>query len=409
MAKKEFILQGFTARTHLDAIKELFLVKDIDQVIISVAFVSKNGVDQIRNELQSSYNNLTIFAGIRNDITSYQALYDLFTICSGPGSLYVVDPGTRSILFHPKLYIAIGKSTARLIIGSANLTLGGLHNNIEAGMLIEFDLSDPSDKQTVDSIRFSLNSLPINHPSNVGLIEWHDDIKRLLADGRIIDESIVRPTRASTSSGTTATDNVPRIILARPPLRPTRVPQAPAAKAVPAHAAPTQKPPATSSAKAAPIVPPLPSTATLAAPLELVWESSPLKARSLQLGTGNSSTNSTGSANLGKGLFTHIDQVTYFRNNIFGSLPWMMNSNGTTETVDHDFDIVIRGVMAGTFSLTLRHSLTRVAKASKDANIPTGLSWNLAKPFVAKAALLGATMRIWRSTSNNTKFRIDID
>lgn len=139
MAKKEFILQGFTARTHIDAIKELFRVPDIQHVLISVAFVTKDGVDQIRSELLKNACNVTVFAGIRNEITSHQALTELY---GTGGKVYVVDSGTRYIVFHPKIYLVRGKNTARLIIGSANLTLGGLHNNIEAGMLMHFDLSD---------------------------------------------------------------------------------------------------------------------------------------------------------------------------------------------------------------------------------------------------------------------------
>ena len=42
MAKKEFILQGFTAKTHREAIVRLFDVPNIERVIVSVAFVLAN-------------------------------------------------------------------------------------------------------------------------------------------------------------------------------------------------------------------------------------------------------------------------------------------------------------------------------------------------------------------------------
>ncbi|GAY20969.1 phospholipase D family protein [Sphingobium fuliginis] len=47
-------------------------------------------------------------------------------------ALHAVDPGTRHLLFHPKLYYIRGKDIERLSIGSANLTLDGLNNNIQA-------------------------------------------------------------------------------------------------------------------------------------------------------------------------------------------------------------------------------------------------------------------------------------
>ena len=105
-------------------------------------------------------------------------------------------------------------------------------------------------------------------------------------------------------------------------------------------------------------------------------------------------------------MFKDIDRVTYFRDELFGHLPW--TSNGNIETADQAFDLVINGSFKGTFQLTLRHSLTRVAKASEDHNSPSGLSWNKASPLVAKEDLLGRTMRIWQSTAEPSRFRIEI-
>ncbi len=110
---------------------------------------------------------------------------------------------------------------------------------------------------------------------------------------------------------------------------------------------------------------------------------------------------------LGSGTFEHINRVTYFRNKLFGHLPWTLNGN--IETADQAFDLVIKGIFVGTFQLTLRHSRTRVKAAPKDHNSPSGLSWNQARPLVAREDLLGRTMRIWRSTAAPFKFRIEID
>ena len=53
MAQKEFILQGFTTRTHADAIRELFGIPDIKRVVLSVAFVNESGVQQIEAQLKA--------------------------------------------------------------------------------------------------------------------------------------------------------------------------------------------------------------------------------------------------------------------------------------------------------------------------------------------------------------------
>ena len=52
MAIKKFILQGLTTSTHAIALRELFDIPEIERVILSVAFVSESGVQQIKNELK---------------------------------------------------------------------------------------------------------------------------------------------------------------------------------------------------------------------------------------------------------------------------------------------------------------------------------------------------------------------
>src|SRR5690606_36037997 len=96
----ELILQGFTARTHAEVLGEMF-DGDVECAIISVAFASKDGVDLIEPVLAPHADKIIVFAGIRNEITSAQALKRLLDIGV---SLYAVDTGSRTLLFHPKLY-----------------------------------------------------------------------------------------------------------------------------------------------------------------------------------------------------------------------------------------------------------------------------------------------------------------
>lgn len=41
MAIKGFLLQGFTAQTHLAAVKRVLACPDLDKAILSIAFVNK--------------------------------------------------------------------------------------------------------------------------------------------------------------------------------------------------------------------------------------------------------------------------------------------------------------------------------------------------------------------------------
>ena len=117
MAKKEFILQGFTARTHLDAVRELFDGQDIRKFFLNVAYVNEGGVEKIEAKLKARSANLAVFAGVRNETTSHQGLACLHSV---GGKLYTVDTGSRLVIFHPKLYMVRGKDRARLLVGSAD-------------------------------------------------------------------------------------------------------------------------------------------------------------------------------------------------------------------------------------------------------------------------------------------------
>lgn len=397
----ELILQGLTARTHAVVIDEMF-ADDVERAIISVAFVSSDGVDHIRPSLAPHAEKTTVYAGIRNEITSAQALKRLLEIGV---SLFAVDTGSRSLLFHPKLYFARAEDAARLSVGSANLTLGGLNNNIEAGVLINLSLGNEDDLAFVDEIEQSFLGLAAEHPDNVFRIDDEAAIDELLNAGRVIDETASPPPRSPTKAKAGSTDLTPRMKMQPKPVRGKTRPKPPAPAPVPVPV-PTPAPtmgvaPVTAAPGNAPG-----ASATVGPDLELVWESKPLSRRSLGIPTGPNS-NPTGSTTLGSGTFDDIDRVTYFRADLFGHLRWTLA--GAIETATQEFDLVIKGVLVGTFDLTLRHSLTRAAAAETDKNSPTSLSWNDARPLVAREDLLDRTMRIWRSTVDPDEFQIEID
>lgn len=394
----ELILQGLTRRTHAAVLKEMFAQK-IERAIISVAFVSENGVNLIEPLLTPCADKIIVFAGIRNEITSAQAMKRLSRM---DVALYAVDTGSRALLFHPKLYYVRGGDAAQLSIGSANLTLGGLNNNIEAGLLLELNLQDGEDSKFVKKLEASFHSLSNDHPENVFQIADEETIDELLNAGRLIDEAAAPLPRNTTKAKTGSTDPTPRMKMQPKRLRGKPKPKLPAP---PPGQPPAAAPAATTPAAAAPGNATGAST-TVAPDLELVWESKPLSRRSLGIPTGPNS-NPTGSTTLGSGTFDDIDRVTYFRDDLFGHLAW--TTNGTIETAEQRFDLVVKGVLIGTFDLTLRHSLTRAAAAAEDHNSPTSLSWNDARPLVARQDLLDRTLRIWRSTADPAEFQVEID
>jgi len=386
MAQKEFILQGFTARTHTAAARELFEIDDIESALISVAFVSQSGVVKLQKQLQKVNANALVLAGIRNDITSYQGLNALKKL---DVDLYVVDTGSRTVLFHPKIFLVRNATEARVLIGSANLTLGGLNNNIEAGMLMRFDLTIPDEKKFVDSIQSSLIGLPKEYPEHVVKVKTIEMLDDLLASGRIVDELFIPQPRASKSTGDDGKkDTTPRIKLKVPAERPAL------AKA---KKAPEKK-------KVAEEAPP-PSTGIEA---ELVWESKPLAERDLSIPSGTN-THPTGSINLDKGLLPDtVDFRHYFRDDVFSALQWAP-SRATTEETHARFLLVLKGVSYGEFDLRIAHSTSTTSKSYKQKNAMTRLSWGAAREHIGRKDLLGRTLSLYRDKADPTVFLIEID
>ncbi|HTV67941.1 MAG TPA: phospholipase D family protein [Rhizobiaceae bacterium] len=400
MAKKEFLLQGFTERTHADALGGLFEVDDIERVLVSVAFLNEGGVEHVQKHFDPHGKRLTVFAGIRNDITSHQGLARMLGVKDT--TLYAVDTGAGGVLFHPKLYLVRGKTAARLIIGSANLTLGGLNNNIEASIAAHFDLKDSDDLGTVDSIEKEFARLPGDYKDHIIHINAIAQLDEMLKQNRIADENLVRPPRPPASGGAKASvDEVPRITLKTKRIfrAVAKKSPTPAALAAGAVVAPPMAP--------APAAPP---PAIAGAVYKPIWQSKPLSARSLTVKSGDN-TNPTGSTTLGKGLM-EIDPVTYFRNDVFGHLHWETYKNragNDAERVNADFDLFIKGKNVGRFTLTLRHSLTRAAAAAEDKNLPTELSWNDAREYVARPDLLERTMTLLLDMGDANHFAVEID
>lgn len=398
MAKKKFILQGVTTKTHAQAVRELFDCPDVKKVILSVAFVSESGVQQIEVALRAHAARVTVLAGIRNDITSHQGLALLHDIGV---KLYTVDTGSRNVIFHPKLYLVRGKTAARFVVGSANLTLGGLNNNIEAGMTIDFNLADAEDKVVVDEIEAQLNALPADYPDHVVKVGSIADLDALLASGRLVDEMAVSPPRPTTSATEMGGgDAVPRMKLKVAPLRRALA----RAKAAPKKL----KPPKVTAGAKAGVVAHKPVLAAVGVEFELVWESKPLTRRDLTIPDAKG-THATGSVNLDKGLLPEdVDHRHYFRNDVFPHLAWATRSKTVDETFAK-FQLVLKGISHGEFDLAIRHTTSTTSEAYKQRNAMTRLSWGPMREFVARPDLIGRTLALYRDKVDPTRFVLEID
>ena len=388
---KTVLLQGVTEDSHLDAVNYLLSIPNPDRVMLSVAFMNEGGLSLIHETLTPVAEKTTIVAGIRNGITSAQGLRrSLETGCS----TYAVDTGSRSILFHPKVYLSRNANEARIIVGSANLTAGGLNSNIEASLMLTMELDDPEDAALLQELEGKIDGMISEYDQHVLPVSDEAMIESLLDAGRVIDESSLPGPTTSGSSIQRELDTVPRINLKTRQIVRPRIKRYGRASSL----TPT---PQTLAGAAMPVD----------ERLTLVWQSRPLTRRHLTIPTG-ARTHSTGSMLFGKGALDDIDQRHYFRDVVFANLDWHHDEAPGREHMERAegrFQFVIRDVNYAVFILRLSHNSRTDTRAYAQRNSMTQLHWGDARRLVAHEDLLDRTMYLYRSEVEDGLFVLEID
>lgn len=139
-------------------LKEHLQSRKFDRLNISVAFAKNSGVLRLKKELEEfrkAGGEIRLFVGVDMNVTSYEALINLLPLAS---NLYVIhDEGGQT--FHSKVFSFSGPREGLLIIGSHNLTGGGLWTNFESSIHTELDFNDPNHIQLQKSVDSYFNQL----------------------------------------------------------------------------------------------------------------------------------------------------------------------------------------------------------------------------------------------------------
>ena len=385
---QRFILQAATPEDHLAPIKRTLSLSPLERALIGVGFLRTTGVKLLYDVLSEVADRTTLVVGIRNGITSAQGLRECLELGCHP---YVVDTGTASPVFHPKVYLAKSQTHARVLVGSANLTGPGLRSNIEGGIWLALDLSDPTAAALVSDIEGKFDAMIAAYPDHIFAVTTHEQIDQLLSAGRVADEDLAPPPRATARSSRPSAPSLPRM-----PLKTTLSRR-------PFASTPRPLPPNTPSQAHV--------LATSRTELQLVWTSKPLTRRDLNIPTGPR-TNPTGSMLLKKGAFSGIDQLRYFRFEVFGELTWQADNRRGRSHIERArgaFQLVVCGIDQGVFELELSHNTRTTSTTYAQKNSPTSLHWGVARSVVASEHLLGLTAFVFRDTSKPHSFVLEID
>ncbi|MFO1428863.1 MAG: phospholipase D family protein [Candidatus Competibacteraceae bacterium] len=124
----------------------------------AVAFVKRSGTKHIREALAafSKRARVRISVGIDSGGTSIEGLQDLIAAVGTTGQIWVFHNANNST-FHPKIYLFKNTSAADLVIGSGNLTEGGLYTNYEASVRLKLDLSRSEHRALLASAEAALD------------------------------------------------------------------------------------------------------------------------------------------------------------------------------------------------------------------------------------------------------------
>ena len=137
----ELIIQPITQIRLGDVLQQHLLSGKYIRFQAAIAFVKRTGV----RHLQTALNNFTqnggeirLVIGLDHRGTSYEGLKDLLETVGESVWLYHADIGAgRYHTFHSKMYLFEGDNSSLLVVGSGNLTEGGLFTNDEAAIVVE--------------------------------------------------------------------------------------------------------------------------------------------------------------------------------------------------------------------------------------------------------------------------------
>ncbi|WP_137652756.1 phospholipase D-like domain-containing protein [Bifidobacterium moukalabense] len=179
----ELLTQPFNGSLG-NRLKELLRSGKFNELNIAVAFAKNSGILRLINDFDDFLENggkINAYIGVDLGGTSYEALTALLPRTT---SLHIIHAETTQS-FHSKMYNFVGEDEELLIVGSNNLTGGGLWTNLESSLIISIDHKDnaPMQERFYQYIE-NLESLDNSCMS----IKEQEDIDRLLQNGYIEKE-----------------------------------------------------------------------------------------------------------------------------------------------------------------------------------------------------------------------------
>lgn len=187
------IIQPFSEKRLGDYIQDA-LKGNLGNFIIfqvAVAFAKRSGVQHIADELKDFITRdglVRLIIGIDHHGTSAEGLSDLIDIIENDGVVLINHDESPYVTFHPKVYFFEGLDSALVIIGSGNLTQGGLFSNDESCGVYELDANEEKDRAVLAKIKASLDRWGDEKSETVNKLD-KDFLDELINNGYVRSES----------------------------------------------------------------------------------------------------------------------------------------------------------------------------------------------------------------------------
>lgn len=139
---------------HAKAISDI--LKNAEEITIAVAFLKLAGaalLTQLLDKRLEAGAEVEVFVGTDFFLTSPEALDQLLSLKQRHPICKVLIAEQASATFHPKAYVARRGDQYRSLIGSANLTSGGLSSNEELSLCVTHATSDPLTGQLIANFK----------------------------------------------------------------------------------------------------------------------------------------------------------------------------------------------------------------------------------------------------------------
>jgi len=122
-------------------------IEEAEEVRIAVAFISTGGIALIGSALKQCLDRggyAEFLVGLDLSTTEPQALWRLYELSQSHTGveMYCYTDLGPSVVYHPKLYIMNAGEETTIVLGSSNLTGGGLRRNLEVNAVIRAHIQE---------------------------------------------------------------------------------------------------------------------------------------------------------------------------------------------------------------------------------------------------------------------------